>query len=89
MIDGLRRDAGAERGREITLGERGIVAVPVQMHAFARPLTEDRRKIARGMALVRRNGVEQHLHLHELVRIEGVDPARAPGCLLRQKCLQP
>jgi hypothetical protein len=41
VIDGLRRDAGAERGRKIALGERGIVAVPVQMHAFARPLIED------------------------------------------------
>jgi hypothetical protein len=41
------------------------------------------------MALVRRNGVEQHLHLHQLVGIEGVDPAGAPGRLPGEERLQP
>ena len=46
MIDGLHGDAGAERGREIALGQASVVAVPVQMHAFARTLVEDRREVA-------------------------------------------
>src|SRR5262245_54623622 len=69
-------------------GGGGIVAGPVQMHAPARLLIEDRRKVAGGMALVRRNGVEQHLHLHQLVGIKGVDPAWSPGRLRSEERLQ-
>src|SRR5947208_12954416 len=60
----------------------------MQMHALARLLVEDRRKVAGGMALVGRDRVEQHLHLDQLVRIESVNPAWPPRRLRRQERLQ-
>ncbi len=88
MVDRLRRHAGPERGGEIALVERRIVAVPVQLHAFARLLIEDRGKIAGTVALVGSDGAEQHVHLHELVGIEGVDPARSPRLLFGEEWLK-
>src|SRR4029079_4667552 len=41
VVDGLGRDAGAERGGQIAFGQRWVVAIPVQLHAFARLLVED------------------------------------------------
>src|SRR5262249_25442279 len=66
----------------------GIVAVPVQLHAFARLLIEDRGKIAGTVALVESDGAEQHVHLHELVGIEGVDTARPPRLLFGEERLK-
>ena len=88
MVDRLRRHSGAERGGEIALVERRIVAVPVQLHTFARLLIEDRGKIAGTVALIASDGAEQHAHLHELVGIEGVDPPRPPRLLFGEERLQ-
>src|SRR5262249_27613703 len=88
MVDRLRRHTGPERGGKIALVERRIVAVPVQLHAFARPLIEDRGKIAGTVALVGSDGAEQHIHLHELVGIQSVDPARPPRLLFREEPLK-
>src|SRR5207245_6126455 len=88
MVDRLRRHTGPERGGEIALVERRIVAVPVQLHAFARLLIEDRGKIAGTVALVGGDGAEQHVHLHELVGIESIDPARPPRLLFGEEWLK-
>jgi hypothetical protein len=84
MIGRLGRNPGTERGGEVALGKRAVVPVPMQMHALAWLLVEDRRKVAGGMAFVGRDRVE-HLHLDQLVRIEGVDPAWPPRRLGQQE----
>ena len=89
MVDGLGRDAGAERGRQIAFGQRWVVAVPVQLHALARLLVEDGGKVAGAIALAGRDRAERHLHLDELVRVEGVDAAGPPRRLFRQERLEP
>src|SRR5262245_7835142 len=88
MIDWLRRNPGPERGGEIALGQRGVVPIPMQMHALARLLVEDRGKVAGGVAFIGRDRVEQHLHLDQLVRIEGINPTWPPRRLRRQERLQ-
>src|SRR4029079_3714401 len=89
VVDGLGRDAGAERGRQIAFGQRWIVAVPVQLHALARLLVEDGGKVAGAVALARRDRAQLHLDLHTLVRVEGVDSAGPPLPLFRQERLEP
>src|SRR5438093_11171560 len=88
MIDRLRCNPGTERGGEIALGQRGVIPVPMQMHALARLLVEDRGKVAGGVAFIGRDRVEQHLHLHQLVRIEGINPTWPPRRLRRKERLQ-
>ncbi len=44
-VDRIRRDAGPDSRREITFSQRGVVAVPMQMHVFTRTLVKDRREV--------------------------------------------
>ncbi len=44
-VDRFRRDAGPDSRREITFGQRGVVAVPMQMHVFTWTLVKDRREV--------------------------------------------
>ena len=41
VVDRLRSNAGAESRREVALGQRCVVAIPMQMHAFARTLQKN------------------------------------------------
>jgi hypothetical protein len=45
VVDGHRCDAGAERGTEVPLVNRCVVAVPVQVHPFPWRLVPERRKV--------------------------------------------
>ena len=78
MVDGDGRHARAERGAQVALVHRRVVAVPVQVHALARLLVPQRR-IVRGADKLRlRQPVERPVELDGLVGIEGVHPSTAP-----------
>ena len=59
------------------------------MHALARPLIEDRGKIRRADPLGRLQRGERHVRLDQLVGIERVDAARAPGWLRGEQREEP
>ena len=78
VIDGDRRHAGAECGTQVALVHRIVVAVPMQVHAFARLLIPQRRKIRCADQLVGRQLPQVPVELHGLVWVEGVDAAPSP-----------
>ena len=78
MIDGDRGDAGAERGAQVALVDRVVVAVPVQVHPLARLLIPQRGKVGCADQLFPRKILEPPVELNRFVRIERVDASAAP-----------
>ena len=72
------RHARADRGRKIALGERIVVAVPMQFHALARALIEDRGKVGGSDQLRVGNAAARRQLQQELIGIERVDAAGSP-----------
>ena len=90
MVDGDRRDAGAERRAEVALVDRIVVAVPVQLQALARRLVPQRRVVGRPDQLRLRQLAQRPVELHRLVGIEGVDAPAAPvGQVVAERRLHP
>ncbi len=82
-VAGGRRDAGAHRGAAVTLLQRHVVTVPMQVHfeTFALALIPDRRKIRRANSFLLRKLIGREIEI-SLQRVEGVDSPRTPLRLL-------
>ena len=79
VIDRHRRHTRAERGAQVALVHGIVVAVPMQVHPFARLLIPQRREVGGANQLVVRQPIELPVELNGLVRIEGVDAPAAPA----------
>ena len=79
-VDRHRRHSGAQRGAQIALVHRRVVAVPVQLHPVTRALLPDGRKISGAVQFCLGNVVGAHgeIELDRLVGVERIDPAGTP-----------
>ena len=74
--------ARADRGRKIALGERIVVAVPMQFHSLARALIEDRGEVGGSDQLRVGDLRAERQFEQQLIGIERVDASGAPRGLL-------